>query len=83
MHHVIVAHGEVAIRALDLDDARAGLRETPGAERCSNRLLESHHQNSVEYAGHESPVRAQKDFGMPSTWVPTCERIRFVEMGAT
>ena len=33
--------------------------------------------------GATSSHRVQNDFGSPSACVATCERIRFVEMGAT
>jgi hypothetical protein len=40
MHQGIVAAGEIALRPLDLDHARAGVCEATGASRRRHRLFE-------------------------------------------
>ncbi len=45
---VVIAACEVAFRAFELDDARAGIGELAGRGRHGHRLLQRHHQNSFE-----------------------------------
>jgi len=45
---VVIAAGEIAFSALQLDDARAGIGELAGRGRHGHRLLQRHHQNSFE-----------------------------------
>jgi hypothetical protein len=42
----IVAAGEIALRALDLDHARAGIGEAAAAHRRRHRLLQRHHEKA-------------------------------------
>jgi hypothetical protein len=42
----VVAAGEIALRPLDLDHARAGIREAAAAHRRRHRLLQRHDQEA-------------------------------------
>jgi hypothetical protein len=77
VHDMVVAAGEIALFALDLDHPRAGIGEAGGAERRGDRLLERDNRDPFERQGH------QKLFGRPSTCVATWLRIKLVEIGAT
>src|SRR6185436_20188559 len=44
---------EVALRALDLDDARARIGETCRAKRCGHRLLKRDDDDSVQRPHHQ------------------------------
>ncbi len=52
MRDVVVAAGEVALLALDLDDPRAGIGEARGAERRGDRLFERDHQHAGQCLSH-------------------------------
>src|SRR5690242_5399774 len=62
----VVAARKVSFPPLDLDDPSAGIRESTGAQRCGDRLLDRHHQHSFERPTHsllqnrihEAPVEA-------------------------
>ena len=77
MHDVVVGARKIAFRTLDLDDAGAGVGEPRRAERRRHRVLQRDDEDALERRRH------QKDFGKSSTCVPTCDRIRLVEIGAT
>ncbi len=76
MDHVVVLAGEVALGPLDLDHPGAGVGEAAGGQRRGHRLLQRHHKDPLQRPWH------QNDLGSPSTWVATCDRIRFVGIGA-
>ena len=57
--HRIVPAGEITLGALDLDDPGTGIGQPAGTERCRHRLLQGHHQNSIESA--QPPHRAIVD----------------------
>ena len=48
MHERIVAAREIALRALDLDDPRAGIGKPAGADGRRNRLLERDDEEAVK-----------------------------------
>ncbi len=62
VHEVVVAAREIALRPLDLDDARAGIGEPARAHRRRDRLFE----RDDEKAG-EGKRFTQYDLGSPST----------------
>ncbi len=62
VNQIVVAAGEIALETLDLDDARAGIRQPAGAHRRRDRLF----QRDDEQAGKWS-VLAQYDLGSPKT----------------
>ena len=77
MNDIIVGPGEVSSGALDLDHTCGGIREAARAQRRGHRLLDGDDQHAFERR-----ARHQNDFGRPSTFVATCDKIRFVEIGA-
>ena len=76
---VVVAAREVALRALDLDDARAGIGEPAGAHRRGHGLFERDDQQAFEREGHATsvgPRQAEHVLGEVG-------EDRLVEIGAT
>ncbi len=61
VNEMIVLAREVALRPLDLDDARAGIGEMTGAMRRRHRLLDRDDKKAFERERH------QYDRGRPST----------------
>jgi hypothetical protein len=51
-HHGVIAACEIALRPLDLDDARAGVGEPAGRHRRGHRLLERDDEEAGEREGH-------------------------------
>src|ERR1700722_18312602 len=62
VHEVVVAAREIALRPLDLDDARAGIGEPATAHRRRDRLFE----RDDEKPGERERL-TQYDLGSPST----------------
>ena len=63
MHDVVIAAREIALRPLDLDDARAGIGKLAGAHRRRDRLF----QRNDEEAFERRALSSQYDRGRPST----------------
>ena len=64
VHVPVVAAGEVALGPLDLDDASAGIRQPGGAIGSGHRLLDTHHQQTVQRSSHRRlrlPVKSIQD----------------------
>ena len=77
MHAGVVGACEVTdAGAFDLDDTRAEVGQLAGAERRRDRVFERDDGDAVQWP-HQTLL------GMPSTCSATCERIGFVEIGAT
>ena len=54
-HIVVVAAGEIAFPAFELDDPRAGVGQPRGQERRGDGLLQAHHQQPLERSVHDRP----------------------------
>ena len=62
VHEIVVTAREIALRPLDLDDARAGIGEPARAHRRGDRLFERHDEEAGQRKGF-----TQYDLGSPST----------------
>jgi hypothetical protein len=56
VHGTVVAAGEVALAALDLDHARPGVGQSAAAVGRRHRLLQRHHQQALQWAGRGRSV---------------------------
>src|SRR6185295_2736989 len=73
----VVSAREITLRPLDLDHARARVREAARAGRRRDRLFERDDEKAFKREGH------QYDRGKPRTCSARYERTRLVEIGAT
>ena len=53
---IVIMAGKIAVRSLDFDDARAGIRHPAGAHGACDGLLKRNDQFSLQRQNHTSPL---------------------------